>query len=209
MPAMTRQLDPSDFRAIRQVLDTDEFALGSDSSDPAPPDLISQSAWAGIMTLPVDVAIRTTNDFGSKIAELHMLESAWTEAFPEPSIVLSGMPDRFDSFQAATFILLHGFHKEAVSALRNCLETMTLATACTLANDSATWLGWLGGDEIRFKLLCDRLQTLPLLQAIEAQCRQVAGSGIYAGDNGCGRNAWASYRRGPSTAARHALPDRR
>jgi hypothetical protein len=147
--------------------------------------------------LPGDVAIRTTNHHGSRLAALHKLESSWTEMFPERGIVASAMLDCFDAFQAATFNMVHGFYKEALSALRTALETMTLATVCVLADDEATWSNWEKGAEIRFKLLCDQLKSLPPFRILEEKVRMTAGTNIIAGDDGSGRNAWARnlYRR--------------
>jgi hypothetical protein len=182
-------LDSNDFRAARYVLDPHDFALSDDGPEPPPSDLIDEKTWHGIMMLPGDVAIRTTNQ--SRLAKLDKLESSWTEMFPEPGIVASAMLDCFDGFQAATFNMVHGFYKEALSALRNAVETMTLATVCVLASDGPTWSSWENGAEIRFKLLCDRLKSLGRFRTLEERVRKTAGTNILAGDNGSGRNAWA------------------
>jgi hypothetical protein len=105
-------LDYNDFRATRYVLDPDDFALSDDGPEPPSSDLIDENTWHGIMMLPGDVAIRTTNDHGSRLANLHKLEVGWTQMFPGPGIVASAMLDCFDAFQAATFNMVHGFYKE-------------------------------------------------------------------------------------------------
>jgi len=45
---VTKKLSQSDFRAVRVVLEPEDFALGSDEPDPPPSDLISEKAWHGM-----------------------------------------------------------------------------------------------------------------------------------------------------------------
>lgn len=76
---MVRQLDSDDFRARRKVLESDDFASTDGEPDPPPSDLISEEAWDGIMTLPDDVAIRTTSHLGEWVALLyHLWGDGWS-----------------------------------------------------------------------------------------------------------------------------------
>jgi hypothetical protein len=77
---MSKQLPLSDFRAVRIVLEPDDFALGGDESDPLPSDLISKKIWFGIMDLPDDVVIRTSDHNGKALGEAHWLWARWIEA---------------------------------------------------------------------------------------------------------------------------------
>lgn len=58
---MVRKLDPKDFRAARKILEPSDFAVGGQTPDTKPTSLVSQKTWNGIMNLPSDVSIRTTN----------------------------------------------------------------------------------------------------------------------------------------------------
>jgi len=188
----------SDFRAVRRVLESSDFALVDDGPEAPPSDLISEKAWHSIMELPGDVAIRTTSHQGTRINTLALLTSAWTEAFPpSPSIILHGMLDGFDAFQASLFNVVHGFYKEAIAALRNALETMVFAATCSLANDITAWEGWLLGDEIWFAKQCRRLRHLSPVDALDRKAQDTLAVSIFIGDDGQGRNAWARnlYRR--------------
>src|SRR6266513_5600176 len=62
---MAKPLPTDDFRAVRIVLEPSDFALGSEIPDLPPKDLISKKIWNDIVGLPDDVAIRTSNEFGS------------------------------------------------------------------------------------------------------------------------------------------------
>lgn len=70
---MVRLLDSDDFRARREVLESDDFASADGEPDPPPSALISEETWDGIMTLPDDVAIRTTSHLGEWVELLHDL----------------------------------------------------------------------------------------------------------------------------------------
>jgi hypothetical protein len=58
---MVHRLPLTDFRARRSVLDPDDFAGGDDLPDPPPSDLIDPDTWQGIVGLPDDVSVRTSN----------------------------------------------------------------------------------------------------------------------------------------------------
>jgi hypothetical protein len=102
---MVSRLNPEDFRAYRLILDPDDFAIGDDEPNSAPTDLISQHVWEAITTLPGDVAIRTANHQGTRIAILHDLHVGWLGVMPEPGILSDAMLEVGDDFDAAMFNL--------------------------------------------------------------------------------------------------------
>lgn len=154
---MTRKLDLKDFRAVRRVLEPDDFAVSDGGPEPAPTDLISEDAWHGIMLLPDDVAIRTTSHQGSRIALLYALWSNWIEMLPTKGILLDGMLDGGDDLAAALFDLTHGYYKQAVASLRNFLEVMVFACDCHISNNERKWLAWRNGKELRFTDIAKKL----------------------------------------------------
>jgi hypothetical protein len=188
---MVKTVDLNDFRAVRRILEPQDFALSDGKKDSPPTDLITEEAWHAVMTLPSDVAHRTTSHQGSRVELLHEVTSAWIEVCPDQGMISSAMLDAYDAFQAATFTQVHGFYKEAITALRAALEMITLAAACELNDDMAAWERWLAGDELRFKHLCDQLQSFLPLTMLEQKARAANGSGIFSGNSGNGRVAWA------------------
>jgi len=80
---MTKPLSLSDFRAVRVILEPDDFALGSDEPDQPPSDLIAEKTWHGIMDLPDDVAVRTSAHRGQVLGEVHWIWERWVEAIGE------------------------------------------------------------------------------------------------------------------------------
>ncbi|HDV8349631.1 TPA: hypothetical protein RKT01_001381 [Burkholderia vietnamiensis] len=206
---MVRPLDSDDFRARRKVLEPDDFASSDGEPDPPPSDLISEEAWDGIMTLPDDVAIRTTSHLGEWVELLHDLWAGWVESFPRRSIITDAMLDCADDFSAALFNLLHGFYKQAIGALRNALEATVLACECTLSRSADTWLAWQGGKEIAFRKTLPKLAATAKFTALEAHVRSIAGGGLFPEAENKDGVAWArnlyqrlsdfSHARGDST----------
>ena len=208
---MVKKLGLNDFRAVRRVLEPDDFALSDGEPDGPPTDLIDEEAWDHIMTLPGDVAIRTSGFHGSRISLLNNVATGWIETLPAPGIVASAMLEISDAFYSSTFSQLHGFYKEAISTLRSALETSALAALCVLAPDEEKWKRWEDGEELRFGNICDQMLALPCIQTREKRLQVECDSGILVGDDLTNRGAWArvlyrklcrySHARGDSTNA--------
>lgn len=169
---MTRQLALSDFRAIRVVLEPDDFALGGDEPDPPPTDLITEKTWHGIMDLPDDVAIRTSDRTGQVLGEVYWLWGRWIEAVGETDDALFvPMLDAHDDLQASFFDSLHGYYRTAFSALRNVIELMTIG-ACGALAKTPLYKEWRNGStEFKFGTACDLLSKEPSLSAFNESMR--------------------------------------
>jgi hypothetical protein len=194
---MVIKLNSNDFRAQRLILEPSDFALGTDEPDPEPTDLISESAWNGIMTLPGDVAIRTTSHQGERIEILYELWSGWIHELPEAGMFAHAMLDSADDFAAALFNLTHGFYKQALFSLRSALEVVTMACSCELLADHGKWNEWLGGGDLRFARECDNLQASRLVEELDQAAFVTAGATLYTSREGLTKNSWARnlYRR--------------
>ena len=84
MFGMVHGLPLTDFRAHRSVLDPDDFAGGDDLPDPPPSDLIDLDTWRGIVGLPDDVSVRTSNRHGGRLRVKHEILGVRLHALPEP-----------------------------------------------------------------------------------------------------------------------------
>lgn len=206
---MVHLLDSDDFRAHRKVLDPDDFALTDGEPDPLPRDLVPQEVWDGIMTLPGDVAIRTTSHLGEWVELLYDLWKGWIDSFPRRSILTQAMLDCADDFSAAIFNLVHGYYKQAIGALRNALETMVLACECTLSGAVETWLDWHDGKEIAYSKLLPKLAGNSRFGELEMHVRSLTSGGLFPIDGNNDSPAWTrnlyqrlsnfSHARGNST----------
>ncbi len=174
---MGHKLDLSDFRAQRSVLDPDDFALGSEEPDPPPTDLISEDVWNGIMTLPDDVAIRTTSYQGSRIEMLHDLWSGWVSSMPSKGILSDATYDIADDLKAALFNLAHGFYKQTIAACRNALEMIVFACDCELNSDFQRWQSWQqGSGTLNFQQSCRRIAANQRLKQLESNGQETYGN---------------------------------
>ena len=75
---MPRLLPLEDFRARRTALTRGDFLIAAPSAAPAN-DRIDRATWNSVVTLPDDIAVRTTNYHGTAIRQLHDLWGAWIE----------------------------------------------------------------------------------------------------------------------------------
>jgi len=155
---MSKALPLTDFRAVRVVLEPEEFAMGPKTERP-PSDIIDKDSWHGIMNLPDDVAIRTSNHNGSTIRDVYALSGAWLESIGEDNDSLSEtMIDTIDEFQSITFNSLHGFYRQAIASLRNALELVAVGAYCQTCNKQHEFSKWRKGQiEIPFGSSCDGL----------------------------------------------------
>jgi hypothetical protein len=150
---MTKKLPLSDFRAVRHKLEPHEFAI-SEGQDTAPTDLIDEETWNGVTHLPDDVAIRTSDHNGIRLALLHGLWADWITATgdPEkPDELFNCMLDAADALQSTNFLLLHGYYRPALAELRVVLELVTIGAYGNLKPDDPDYVVWKNsGSELGF-----------------------------------------------------------
>jgi hypothetical protein len=141
-----------DFRRIRRYLAPHLFLWsdGEPETYPPPSDLIPEESWDHVMTLPTDVALRSSSNEGSTIARLATLESQWISSWPEVGeapfmgeVVL--LAD--EEFDALVFNALHGYYRQAIGCLRNALETMMAAAGLALTNNHELFDLWRRGEQ--------------------------------------------------------------
>src|SRR5215831_3604939 len=140
-------------RRIRRYLAPHLFAWPDDGEPetyPPPSDLIPEESWDQVMTLPTDVALRSSSYEGSAIARLATLESQWISSWPQvgeapfmDEVVL--LVD--EEFDALVFNALHGYYRQAIGCLRNALETMIVAAALAVTNNRELFDQWRKGEQ--------------------------------------------------------------
>jgi hypothetical protein len=132
----------TDFRAKRASLPDDVFLLVS-GKRPGPTDLVTEDVWAGIMHLPDDVSLSTSNHHGSQLATLYSLWRDWIEAIGnEQDELFTSMLDGGDCFQASTFDSLHGYYRSALSNLRSAIELVAIGSLGNLSTNDRDYLRW-------------------------------------------------------------------
>lgn len=142
---MPKLLPLTDFRARRTVLTRRDFGYAPQPT-PRPSDIIDEATWDSVVTLPDDVAVRTTNYHGTTIRQLHDLWGAWIECVGEKQdCMFPVMLDAGDDFQAATYNALTGFYRLSAAALRSALELTTIGTWAQVTGKKAEFRSWRSG----------------------------------------------------------------
>lgn len=205
---MPKPLPSEDFRATRIVLEPDDFALGSEQKDPSPSDLIDAETWHGIVTLPDDVAIRTSNHHGSVLKRQHDLWGAWLEIIgEEQDFLYTVMLDANDELQAAIFNALHGYYRQAISCFRNALEQVVIGAELQIYGDNGRFQLWeTGGIEIKFQDACDRLAEVESIRQLEGTLRKQLNDSIFDRKTSTLQGGWARRLYGELSHYAHARP---
>lgn len=168
---MVHRMPVSDFRAVRCILDADDFAVKGED-DTQPTDLVPNDSWHGIVDLPDDVAIRTSSHNGRKLHLLYELWGDWITSVGDvdnQDELYGCMLDATDCFQSATFDLLHGYYRSALSNLRAALELVMIGSYGNLRPGDSDYVEWKEGETDRFGFTKCRRRTHEVLSGHPAQ----------------------------------------
>lgn len=204
---MSHPLSLRDFRARRIVLDPDDFALSDGRPDPPPTDLVPKQIWNGMMTLPSDVSIRTSDHFGRVLTSQYNLWSLWIEAgmaiVDKPTdLVLGAMRDATDEIAACTFDMLHGYHRQAVASLRSFLELMLEGAAAGVSGTAAP------ASTFSFKREADRIRVSGRLQRLDTKLESHSAQRLFGASPAPAGGAWIGDLYGRLSEYAHARPGR-
>ncbi len=190
---MVRKLEADDFRAIRMVLEPDDFALTDGEPQPPPSDLVDSEVWHGIMDIADDVAVRTTSHQGSRIEVLYEIWGEWIEALPNGGVLSYAMLECSEDFAASMFTLLHGFYRQSIGTLRSALEITVFACLCRVTNDLQKWKEFEDGRaEIEFGKCRHALRQVSSIKALEERARSVTRRTLFADRNGADPGGWVT-----------------
>jgi hypothetical protein len=151
---MTKRMPLDDFRAVRVVLEDDDYALSSGMPEPLPSDLIPEDTWRSLMVLPDEVAVRTSNRHGTLLAILNQLAGTWSVCVGDskhPDPVGLAMIEAINEPDASLYNMLVGFYCQAIDSLRIILDAVCIGAYCQLTARDTLLQDWLDGtDEVRF-----------------------------------------------------------
>lgn len=162
---MKKTSKQDNFRRFRKKLPPEDFAIGPKGPDSHYPDLIDQGTWKSIVSLPDDVSLHTSENYGSVLktswsvwGEWINLVGALQEAVKDPttSPIAHVAVHATDELQASTYNALVGFYRLAFSSLRNVLEQMTIGLHLKLAGNQSLFRAWFNGNrELNFGWAAD------------------------------------------------------
>lgn len=199
-----KPLDSKDFRSSRLVLEPDDFALGPSEPDPPPSDLIERDTWESMVSLPDDVSIRTSNEYGKVLKALWFYWGQWIclvgalrqgSATSAPCPVAHVASDVSDELQASIFCSLAGYYRVAFSCLRNVIEQMTVALQLEVSGDVALFQSWLEGEkELKLGWAADLLPQNANVFALESRWKATANDDLFS-QKGHGSSGGGFVRR--------------
>jgi len=157
---MSRYLPITDFRARRKVLVRRDFAI-AEKPQPRPADFIDEKVWRSIVTLPDDVAIRTSNHHGKTLAQLDALNSAWIFSMRMPPYREKMSPvmlDAHDEMQAAIYNCLTGYYRFSAGGMRNVMELVAIGCWAEVCGKKKEFRDWQKGKlQLGLGTACDGL----------------------------------------------------
>ncbi len=162
---MTKQMPLEDFRAVRIVLEEDDYALSSGTPEPPLADLIPQDTWRHLTVLPDEAAIRTSNRHGTLLDILNQLGGTWSVCVGDSEHadpVGLAMIEVINEPDASLYNMLVGFYRQAIDSLRIILESVSVGAYCHLTGQGNRLQHWLDGDdEVKFNEVATGLHRAP------------------------------------------------
>lgn len=207
---MPKPLPLDDFRAVRIVLENEDFALAPESPDDVHRDLVERDVWNSIVTLPDDVAVRTSNEYGPLLKEMDRCWDAFIESLAmRQDPIESALLDAADEFHAGSFNSLHGFYRQAFGCLRNALEVTVVAAYCQVTSQRALFREREAGIvKIEFGKACDGLLGSSRLAALRVKLRDRLGDSIFDQRQGpTGSGGWARRLFSDLSEYEHSRPN--
>ena len=153
---MSKHMPLDDFRAVRTVLEPDDYALSSGTPEPPPADLIPKETWLHLTVLPDEVAVRTSNRHGTLIDILNQLNGTWPDCIgysENPDHVGLAMIEVINEPDASLYNMLVGYYRQAIDSLRIILDSVCVGAYCQLTAQGNLLQSWLdGNDEVKFSI---------------------------------------------------------
>jgi len=189
---MSKPLPKEDFRATRFSLEPSDFALGSEFPDPPPRDLISKKTWNDIVSLPDDVAIRTSNDFGGILKDVVEFQSELvcvslamqdlqisTGRKKQDSPILYVLLPVSEDLAASIYNATTGYYRAAFSALRNVVENMAIGLHLELSGDHALFQSWVSNGDLMFGPVADTISRCKAIHELEEHLSAATGDNFF------------------------------
>ena len=162
---MTKHMPLDDFRAVRIVLEEDDYALSSGIPEPPPSDLIPEDTWRSLTVLPDEAVVRTSNRHGTLLDILNQLGGSWSICVGDsehPDPVGLAMIEVINEPDASLYNMLVGFYRQAIDSLRIILESVSVGAYCQLTARGDLLQRWLdGNEEVIFNVVAAGLHGAP------------------------------------------------
>ncbi len=197
------------FRSNRYKLPPEAFAIHPDGPEPPPRDVVEPEIWGGIITLPDDVSMRTSDDYGTELKAMYELWGSFIEMSLESKGGWSlASLDMADALQACTFNSLCGYYRVAASCLRAAIESIVIGTYLQLEETEEQINRWQKGEfDISFGSACDRLSKSSKVTGLEKYLRDEIRHSIFHHKTPTSDPGWARALYGELSNFSHNRPN--
>ena len=146
------------------------FAIHPSGPEPPPRDPVEREVWQGIMALPDDVSMRTSDDYGTELKAMSELWGSLIDMCAETDDAwFRTCLYMADGLQVCTFNSVCGYYGISASSLRGTMEAMIAGTYFQLEETDQAAVRWQNGDyDLKFGFACDRLYQNNKIADIEA-----------------------------------------
>jgi len=196
------------FRYRRAKLPPEAFALHPEGPEPPPRDIVEEEVWRGIVFLPDDVSIRTSDDYGTELRAMHELWGSVIEICTEDrDAFFYAVLDVADNLQAALFNALCGFYRVSGSCLRAAVEVAVVGAYLQLEKDTKEAIRWREGKvEVRFGNACDLLIKNSKVKTLEDYLRREMDYSVFQQRQPGKESGWARRLFDELSNFAHARP---
>ncbi len=145
----------ADFRCGRAKLEPGDFAI-SRGPELAPMNRIDEETRKGLVALPDDVSLRTTDHHGQTLHRAYECWGNWVSLILDiqslcesPSLdpLAVATANASDEFRVSMYAAMPGYYRQAIGSLRPALEAMLAALHFGVHPDGRTLEQWLEGHE--------------------------------------------------------------
>ncbi|MGA3086200.1 MAG: hypothetical protein ABSE95_15620 [Thermodesulfobacteriota bacterium] len=176
--------------------------------EPPPRDIIEEEVWRTIVSLPDDVSIRTSNDYGTEIKAMNDLWVSVIDMCVETKDAwYHAVLDMAEGLQASTFNALCGYYRVAASCLRATLEVIIAGVYLQLERSVEDAILWQKGQlEIKFGFGCDHLSRNTRIHQLESHLEREMQYSIFRQRQQGSDPGWARWLFGELSNYAHARP---
>jgi hypothetical protein len=198
----------SDFRSKRSKLPPDAFALHPDGPEPPPRDIVKEDIWQEITSLPDDVSIRTSDDYGTELkAMIELWGSAIDMCTETGDAWFMSSLDIADSLHACIFNSICGFYRVAASCLRATIDVLIAGTYLQLEGTMEDVRHWQKGEmEIKFGAACDSISKNKRVKSLETYLKTKMKYSIFHQKTSTNNPGWARALYGELSNSAHDRP---
>jgi hypothetical protein len=189
-------------------LPPEAFAIHPDGPEPPPRDMVEAEVWQTIMTLPDDVALRTSDSYGTEMKAMAELWGSLIDMCNETGDAwFRTCLYMADGLQSSNFNSVCGYYSVAASSLRGTMEALIVGAFFQLIETERAAIEWHNGRyDLKFGFACDRLMKHPAIAEFEAELTRAIDYTIFQQKAANVSPGWARFLYSELSNFAHSRP---